>query len=158
MYNSDATRRKGRYGKICNAQSRKINEWMHVIGIGTAVISGSSLVVCRCTRACTVRNSGQIYWGREETRGRGASQLGNNRGEKSERNEKRGRGRTARNIHLEYRRRRTGCGLTRNAHLEKIALPCVKRNPLWFLRLFIRPFQFPFCSNTMRFARNIENI
>lgn len=45
---------------------------------------------------------------------------------------KEGKGRTARNIRLEYRRRRTGCGLTKNAHLKRIALLCVKENPLWF--------------------------
>jgi len=57
---------------------------------------------------------------REKDLQSGASQVGNNRGEESKRDERKGRGRAARNIHLEYRRRRTGCGLTRNAHLERI--------------------------------------
>lgn len=90
-------------------------------------------MVRRCTRACNCIIVAKHT--EEERRSAAESQVGNNRGEKSERNEKRGRGRTARNIHLEYRRRRTGCGLTRNAYLKKIALPCVKRNPLLFLCL-----------------------
>lgn len=70
---------------------------------------------------------------------REASQVGNNRGEESKRDERKGRGRAARNIHLEYRRRgaaEDGMRFDQEcASGEDNALPCVKRNPLGFLRL-----------------------
>lgn len=67
---------------------------------------------------------------------RSEPQVGNNRGEESKRDERKGRGRAARNIHLEYPPpAEDGMRFDQEcASGEDNAPPCVKGNPLQFLR------------------------
>lgn len=127
-------------------------------GYRSAVVSGcsSSAVLHRCTQACncvTMAKHRDRETERKRREGRERERFAAAEPTRLEitavrkaKETKEGRGRAARNIHLEYRRRRTGCGLARNAHLERIALSCVKGNPLRFLcqPTPLHPLRFPF--------------